>query len=354
MVAEGKGEKKRGAQKAARSKLSANLSKINGPHPSKISVAGAGNVRIGISGWRYKGWRGVFYPKGLPLRRELEYAASIFPSVEINGTFYSLQRPESFEAWAAATPDDFVFAVKGPRFITHMKKLKDCETPLANFFASGIFRLGHKLGPILWQLPPNLGFDAKRLETFFKLLPRDTKTAARLASHHDHRLDNRADLRPRVKMPIRHALEIRHESFRVPEFIHLLREHDIALVCADTVDWPRLMDLTSDFMYVRLHGSKVLYVSGYDDVDINAWACRVTAWATGNEPSDAECVIPKPGAQRQARDVYVYFDNDAKVRAPFDAQALMKRVNELLKTKSAPRSPGNRDHTLGQDAVSPR
>jgi uncharacterized protein YecE (DUF72 family) len=114
------------------------------------------------------------------------------------------------------------------------------------------------------------------------------------------------------------------------------------------------MDLTSDFMYVRLHGSKVLYVSGYDDVDINAWACRVTAWATGNEPSDAECVIPKLGAQRQARDVYVYFDNDAKVRAPFDAQALMKRVNELLKTKSAPRSPGNRDHTLGQDAVSPR
>ena len=318
-----------------------------------ISVAGVSDIRIGISGWRYKGWRGVFYPEGLPQRRELEFAASIFPSVEINGTFYSLQRPESFAAWAAATPDDFVFAVKGPRFITHMKKLNDCETPLANFFASGIFKLGHKLGPILWQLPPNLGFDAKRLATFFKLLPRDTEAAARLASRHDHRLDNRADLRPRVKMPLCHALEIRHESFRVTEFIHLLREHDIALVCADTVEWPRLMDLTSDFVYVRLHGSEVLYASGYEDVDIDAWACRVAAWATGNEPSDAECVIRKPAGKRKARDVYVYFDNDAKVRAPFDAQALIERVNEML-NRDTPVSLRDRHQRFGENAVSPR
>ena len=311
-----------------------------------IRVAGGGEIRIGISGWRYKGWRGVFYPEGLPQRRELEHAAGIFPSVEINGTFYSLQRPESFETWAASTPDDFVFAVKGPRFITHMKKLNDCETPLANFFASGVFRLGHKLGPILWQLPPNLGFDAKRLKNFFKLLPRDTKAAARLASHHDHRLNNRADLRPRVKMALRHALEIRHESFRTSEFIDLLREHDIALVCADTVDWPRLMDLTSDFVYVRLHGSKKLYVSGYEKADIDKWACRVAAWAAGEEPSDAERVIPKPGPKRKTRDVYVYFDNDAKVRAPFDAQALTRRVKELLRTKSG-RLVGNGDETLG-------
>ena len=303
---------------------------------AKNIVKTLGDIRIGISGWRYKGWRGVFYPKGLPQRRELEYAASVFRSIEINGTFYSLQRPESFESWAAATPNDFVFAVKGPRFITHMKKLRDCETPLANFFASGLFRLGHKLGPILWQLPPNLGFDAKRLENFFKLLPRDTQKAATLARRHDHRLDNRADLRPRVKMPLRHAIEIRHESFRVPEFIHLLREHDIALVCADTVDWPRLMDLTSNFVYVRLHGSKVLYVSGYEDVDIDTWACRVAAWATGKEPADAERVITKPAAKRNARDVYVYFDNDAKVRAPFDAQSLILRVNQLLKTGTQP------------------
>jgi len=277
----------------------------------------------------------------------------MFPSVEINGTFYSLQRPESFAAWAAATPDDFVFAIKGPRFITHMKKLNDCETPLANFFASGLFRLGHKLGPILWQLPPNLGFDAKRLETFFKLLPRDTKAAARLASHHDHRLENRADLRPGGKIALRHALEIRHESFRVPEFIHLLREHDIALVCADTVEWPRLMDLTSDFVYARLHGSEVLYVSGYEDVDIDAWVCRVAAWATGNEPSDAECVIRKPASRRKARDVYVYFDNDAKVRAPFDAQALIKRVNEILNRDTAPCLRDGQQR-LGENALGPR
>ena len=322
-------------------------------HQSAINVAGAGVIRIGISGWRYKGWRGVFYPKGWPQRRELEYAASMFPSVEINGTFYSLQRSESFAAWAAATPDDFVFAIKGPRFITHMKKLNDCETPLANFFASGLFRLGHKLGPILWQLPPNLGFDAKRLETFFKLLPRDTKAAARLASHHDHRLENRADLRPGGKIALRHALEIRHESFRVPEFIHLLREHDIALVCADTVEWPRLMDLTSDFVYARLHGSEVLYVSGYEDVDIDAWACRVAAWATGNEPSDAECVIRKPASRRKARDVYVYFDNDAKVRAPFDAQALIKRVNEILNRDTAPCLRDGQQR-LGENALGPR
>jgi uncharacterized protein YecE (DUF72 family) len=311
------------------------------------------DIRIGISGWRYKGWRGVFYPEGLPQRCELEYAASIFRSVEINGTFYSLQRPESFEAWAAATPDDFVFAVKGPRFITHMKKINDCETPLANFFASGLFRLRHKLGPILWQLPPNLSYDAKHLESFFKLLPRDTREAARLASHHDHRLDNRADLRPRVKMPIRHALEIRHESFRVPEFIHLLREYDIALVCADTVDWPRLMDVTSDFVYCRLHGSEELYVSGYEDVGINAWACRIAAWATGNEPGDAERVINKPAPKRKARDVYVYFDNDAKVRAPFDAQALIKRVNEMLQGRTRA-SAGDTDRGLRENDVSPR
>lgn len=290
----------------------------------------AGAIRIGISGWRYKGWRGVFYPRGLAQRRELEFAASHFPSVEINGTFYSLQRPESFEAWAGATPEEFVFAVKGPRFITHMKKLRECETPLANFFASGVLRLGRKLGPILWQLPPNLGFDAERLVEFFKMLPRDTRAAAAIARKHDHRLDGRDDLRARVDIPIRHALEVRHDSFRTPEFIALLRKHDVALVCADAVDWPRLMDVTSDFVYCRLHGSEILYASGYEKPEIEKWARRVAAWATGNEPADAERVADRPGPRRKRRDVYVYFDNDAKVRAPFDAQALMARVNELL------------------------
>ena len=290
-----------------------------------------GDIRIGISGWRYKGWRGVFYPKGLQQRRELEYAASAFRSVEINGTFYSLQRPENFAAWAAATPDHFVFAVKGPRYITHMKRLKEVEIPLANFFASGIFRLGHKLGPILWQLPPNFRFDAKKLEHFFKLLPRETQKATALARRHDKWLTKRADVRPRVKLKLRHAVEIRHESFGVPEFIHLLRKYDVALVCADTVEWPRLMDLTSDFVYCRLHGSEVLYASGYGKNDIETWALRVAAWAIGKEPADAERVIAAPAPKRASRDVFLYFDNDAKVRAPFDAKALISRVEKLLK-----------------------
>jgi uncharacterized protein YecE (DUF72 family) len=293
-----------------------------------------GAIRIGISGWRYKGWRGVFYPKDLAQRRELEYAASHFPSVEVNGTFYSLQRPESFEAWAAATPKEFVFAVKGPRFITHMKKLRECETPLANFFASGVLRLGPKLGPILWQLPPNLGFDAGRLENFFNMLPRETRGAAALAREHDHRLDGRAEIKARMNIPLRHALEIRHDSFCVPEFIALLRRHDVALVCADAVDWPQRMDLTSDFVYCRLHGSEILYASGYESLDIDKWARRVAAWATGEEPEDAERIVNKLGPRRKSRDVYVYFDNDAKVRAPFDAKALIARVNELLAGQS--------------------
>ena len=292
-----------------------------------------GTIRIGISGWRYKGWRGVFYPMDLAQRRELEYAASNFPSVEINGTFYSLQRPESFEAWATATPEQFVFAVKGPRFITHMKKLRECEAPLANFFASGVLRLGPKLGPILWQLPPNLGFDADRLDKFFNMLPRDMRAAAALAREHDHRLDGRAEIKARVNIPLRHALEIRHDSFRVPEFIALLRKHDVALVCADAVAWPRLMDLTADFVYCRLHGSEILYASGYGNAEIDKWARWVAAWATGEEPEDAERIVNQPGPRRKSRDVYVYFDNDAKVRAPFDAKALMERVNQLLQRR---------------------
>jgi uncharacterized protein YecE (DUF72 family) len=305
-------------------------------------VKNVGDIRIGISGWRYKGWRGVFYPKDLPQKRELEYAAKTFRSIEINGTFYSLQRPENFSDWAAATPDDFLFALKGPRFITHMKRLKDVEIPLANFFASGVFRLGHRFGPILWQLPPNFSFDARRIEDFLKLLPRDTRKAAAIARRHDKWLTSRAEVRPAANTPLRHALEIRHESFRVSEFVDLLRAYDVALVCADTVEWPRLMDIASDFVYCRLHGSEVLYASGYGAKDIDVWAHRVTAWATGNEPADAERVISQPADQpapkTSSRDVFVYFDNDAKVRAPFDAQQLVARVNELLAKQTSRKS----------------
>jgi len=288
----------------------------------------AGNVRIGISGWTYPPWRGVFYPKGLPHKRELEYAAQQFCSIEINGTFYGMQQPDAFAAWAAQVPDDFVFAVKAPRFITHLKRLNQAETPLANFIASGLLRLGAKLGPVLWQLPPNFRFDAERIEAFLKLLPHDTRAAARLGRRHDDRLKAPAWLKVEQEQRLRHAFEIRHDSFRDRAFIDLLRRYDVALVCADTVDWPLLMDVTSDFVYCRLHGSQELYASGYGDKALDTWARRVAAWARGGEPSDAERVGPK--APRHRRDVFVYFDNDQKVRAPVDAKALTERVSALL------------------------
>ena len=293
-------------------------------------MAAPGKVRIGISGWTYKPWRGEFYPQDLKQKRELEYASTTFNSIEINGTFYSLQRPTSFERWAAETPDDFVFSVKAPRFITHIKRLKDADAPVANFLASGIFNLGAKLGPILWQLPPNFQFKPEILESFFRLLPHDTEEAAARANNHDKWMAKRAALKPDAKRPMRHAMEIRHASFATPEFINLLRKYDVALVCADTVEWPRLMDLTSDFMYCRLHGSEVLYASGYDDASLDQWTERVTAWARGNEPEDAERVTKEKGPKRPARDVFVYFDNDAKVRAPFDAKSLTAKINNLL------------------------
>lgn len=266
----------------------------------------------------------------MPHKRELAYAAGIFSSVEVNGTFYSLQRPESFAAWAGQTPDNFVFAIKGPRYITHLRRLKEVEAPLANFFASGVLRLGAKLGPVLWQFPPYFRFDQGRLESFFALLPRDTESAAALARRHDARMEGRAWTESEAARPLRHAIEIRHRSFAVPAFVDLLRAQDIALVCADTVEWPRLMDLTADFVYCRLHGSEVLYTSGYDDEALDRWATRVAAWACGEELADAERVIDAPGPRRSYRDVYVYFDNDAKVRAPFDAQQLISRVADLL------------------------
>ncbi len=287
-----------------------------------------GQIRIGISGWTYPPWRGVFYPKGLTQAKELEYAAGQFRSIEINGTFYGLQRPESFGAWAARTPDDFVFSVKAPRYITHLLRLRDIEVPLANFIASGLLRLGPKLGPILWQFPPNFAFDASRLEPFLRVLPHDTEAAATFARRHDERMNGRAWLQTDAKRPLRHAVEIRHDSFRSPDFVALLRRYHVALVCADTVEWPRLMDVTADFMYCRLHGSEQLYASGYDDASLDAWARRVAAWARGAEPDDAERV--GRAAARRPCDVFVYFDNDIKVRAPRDAAALVKRVGRLL------------------------
>lgn len=302
-------------------------------------------VRIGISGWSYPPWRGVFYPKGVPQKHELEFAASQFDTIEINGTFYGMQRPDAFADWANRVPDGFVFSVKAPRFITHMRRLRDAETPLANFIASGLLRLGPKLGPILWQFPPNFRFDPYRIEAFLKLLPHDTVAAAHYGRRHDDRLKAPAWLRVDADRPLRHAFEIRNDTFRTREFIDLLRQYNTALVCADTVEWPRLMDLTSDFVYCRLHGSQQLYASGYDDDALDEWAARVAVWANGGEPKDAGRVSGK--APRRKRDVFVYFDNDVKVRAPFDARALRERVERLLTRSRLRTSPPPAARTSG-------
>jgi uncharacterized protein YecE (DUF72 family) len=291
------------------------------------------DIRIGISGWRYDGWQGTFYPKGLAQKKELDFAAQHFNSIELNGSFYSLQRPSSFESWRSETPDDFVFSIKAPRFMTHIRRLREVEGPLANFCAQGVLRLGSKLGPILWQLPPSFKFEAEVFESFFKLLPRTHKEAANVAANHDRWMNGRAWLEVEHEAPLRHAVEIRHKSFACEQFIAILRKHSVALVVADTVEWPRLMDITADFMYCRLHGSEKLYASGYTPEAIDQWAERVQAWARGEEVTDGTKASPENGPVRPSRDVFVYFDNDLKVRAPFDAQSLRRRIEERADTK---------------------
>jgi uncharacterized protein YecE (DUF72 family) len=280
-------------------------------------------VRIGISGWRYEPWRGVWYPEGLAQRRELEFCGRHFPTVEINGSFYSLQRPEYYEDWYRQTPPGFVFAVKGSRYITHLLRLKNIEKPLANFFASGIFNLRDKLGPFLWQFPPQFSFDPGRFDAFFARLPRTTGQALSLARRRDVRMTGRARLAIDQDRPLRHAVEIRHPSFMSDEFVSLLKKHDIGLVVADTAGkWPRLFHVTSDFVYVRLHGDVKIYTSGYSERALAGWARRIRDW------------------ERAGRDVYLYFDNDVKVKAPFDALNLMRKVG--LSWGSPVHAPGTR------------
>jgi len=277
------------------------------------------DVRVGIAGWRYAPWRGVFYPPGLPQRQELSYVAERLRTVEINGSFYSLQRPELYRRWAGETPPDFLFSVKGGRFVTHLKRLRGVETALANFFASGVLALGPRLGPILWQLPGTTTYDEDVIDAFFGLLPHDTLAASALAHRHDDKLKARAWMRVSSNLPIRHAIEVRNDSFRDPSFAALARRHQ-AVVVADTAGrWPLLDEPTAESMYVRLHGDVELYASGYDDEALDRWAARVRARADGG------------------RDVVVYFDNDVKVRSPFDAMSLSERLEVC-----APRAPRRR------------
>jgi uncharacterized protein YecE (DUF72 family) len=270
-----------------------------------------GQVRIGISGWQYDSWRGDFYPAGLARARELEYAASLMPTVELNASFYSLQRPTSYRRWYDQTPDGFVFAVKGGRYVTHFKRLVDVEAALANYFGSGVLLLADKLGPVLWQLPERAEFDPGVLAGFLDLLPTSTAEMAWLAARHDDKLDpERAHLDVVVPAPVRHALEVRHSSFVDDRFFALLEQHDIACVLADSAGrWPVLDQRTASFEYVRLHGHTGLYTSRYAGQTLDRWADRCRRWAAAG------------------RDVYVYFDNDAHGHAPHDALRLIERLN---------------------------
>ncbi len=264
-------------------------------------------IRIGTSGWRYPEWRQDFYPKGLPQRRELEYLAERVNSVEINGSFYSLQRPEYYRRWADQTPDDFLFALKGSRFITHMKKLRDVQVPLANFFASGPLALGQKLGPVLWQFPENMPLDPERFARFFDLLPRDTDEASKLARKHDARVSGRSALKSPHPKQLRHTVEVR--TVCDPTFLDVLREHDIGLVIADTAGrFPCAEEVTAGIVYLRLHGETELYGGGYAPDSLARWARKLRRWA-------------------RSADVYAYFDNDKHGRAPYDAIALQREVD---------------------------
>jgi uncharacterized protein YecE (DUF72 family) len=265
---------------------------------------------VGVSGWRYRSWRGDFYPTGLAQRRELSYVAARTTSVEVNGSFYSLLRPTTYSAIHDQTPAAFRVAVKGGRYITHMRKLSGVEAPLANFFASGVLALRGKLGPVLWQLPPQLPYDEERLVRFLDLLPRTTRDAAALATRHDDRLaDDRVLAATDLDRPIRHALEVRHPSYCTDHAVDLLRRHDIALVLADSPHrWPLLERDTSDFRYLRLHGHPELYASGYSDRTLDWFAARARRWLDAGQ------------------DVYVYFDNDSRGHAPYDAVRLLERL----------------------------
>ena len=263
-----------------------------------------------MAGWVYEPWRGVFYPAGLAHKNELAWASTQVSSIELNGSFYSLQKPPTWKAWAAATPDDFVFAVKAPRYLTYVKKLKDVEEPLADFLASGILALGPKLGPILWQLPPGVLYDRELLESFSALLPLTTAEAATIAADHTDRMLGKAHPETDADRPVRHALEVRDPTFGNPEFVEVAREYGIAIVLGDSGGkWPVIDAVTTDFRYVRLHADEAIYPGGfYAPADIDRWAGRISEWADAGQ------------------DVYAYFDNDTKVRSPIDAMALLERL----------------------------
>ena len=292
-------------------------------------------IHIGVSGWTYEPWRGSFYPPGLKQKDELGYASQKLGSIEINGTFYSMLRPEHYAAWYVQTRPGFVLALKGPKYLTHVRRLKDFATPLSNFLASGLLGLKDKLGPILWQFPPNLAFDPARFEPFMAALPHDTVNAAKLAEGHSDWMKDRALTTTDQCRPMRHAIEVRHASFKVPEFVELARRYRIAIVVGDTAGrWPLIEDVTADFVYLRMHADETVYPNGYTKPALQTWAKKYLAWSTGVAPSGTSLLTPAVD-DGKPREVYAYFDNDTKETAPFDAMSMMSCLGIAQAPESA-------------------
>lgn len=282
---------------------------------------------IGTSGWDYDDWQGNFYPDHLPKHRRLEFACRALNSIEHNGTFYGMARPSTYRKWYDQARPTVCYAIKAPRFITHVKRLKNIHAPLANFFASGVLELKERLGPILWQLPGSVHYDKGTLESFLALLPKDFHQAATLGRGHDDKLKSEPALRVVHNHRIRHALEIRHESFLCDDCIYQLKRHNVALVASDGAGhWPYVEQITAGFVYVRLHGATNLYQSNYDEQALDRWGQRIGIWQHGGEPRGAARCSNVPPPKRKARDVYVYFDNTYQGRAPANAQSLAVRL----------------------------
>ncbi len=281
---------------------------------------------VGISGWNYAPWRGgVFYPKKMPQYQELSFASRTLTAIEINGTFYRLQKPENFQRWYDETPKGFTFAIKGNRFITHVRRGKDVDEPLANFFASGLLCLKEKLGPCLWQFPPSLHLKDDRFEAFVKKLPRDHQEAGELAKKHTEKVAGHAFTEDLVNEPIRHAFEFRHKSFNHPDFIAMMRAHGCAIVVPDAGEHaPGILEVTSDFVYVRMHGQGEGYEEGYPATELTAWANIAKKLLEGKLPEGWSGAKEMSGLSPTA--VYFFFDNDQKGFAPHDAGVLMKNL----------------------------